>query len=108
MENLGRRFWDGFEGVCSTIGGESRWIPSVLRFIVAANSKDRGTLISALQALESHIVIEHVAADLVKRVPIIRLHDAIYARERDLPLVRDGFTATFERLGFRLHVKDEA
>jgi hypothetical protein len=48
-----------------------------------------------------------VAPLLVGRIPIVTLHDAIYCRERDLPLVRAAFEEVFARIGFRLGMKPE-
>ncbi len=84
-----------------------RW-PSVLRFIGEANRRLRGTLISSLQRMESFLVIEQVAPRLLaKDIPLISLHDAIYARAKDEFIVRDAFRETFEEQGFHLHLKKE-
>ena len=81
--------------------------PSVFRFIVVANRRHRGTLISTLQALEAALIVEGVAPRLVDRIPVVTLHDAIYFRARDRPLVMDAFAASFAELGFSMNLKLE-
>ncbi len=81
--------------------------PSVLRFVRWINRADHGELIRTLQRLESWLVVENVAPRLVGRFPIVTLHDAIYARTVDLPIVVDAFGETFEMLGLRMMVKAE-
>ena len=81
--------------------------PSVLRFVRWINRADHGELIRTLQRLESWLVVENVAPRLVGRLPIVTLHDAIYARTVDLPIVVDAFGETFAELGLRMMVKVE-
>jgi hypothetical protein len=84
-----------------------RAYPSVHQFISVFNQEDHGELIRALQRFESWFVIENVAPRLVRRFPIVTLHDAIYARTRDLPVVEKVFVETAKELGLRLTVKRE-
>jgi hypothetical protein len=81
--------------------------PSVYRFIRRFNARDHSTLICSLQRLESWLVIENVAPRLVEKIPFLSLHDAIYARAVDVSTVVAAFEETFDRLGFRLRLKEE-
>ncbi len=81
--------------------------PSVHRFVRWANRDHHATLVCVLQRVESWLVVENVAPKLVDRVPIVTLHDAIYCRARDRPMVRQAFEDTFDRLGIKLRVKHE-
>jgi hypothetical protein len=81
--------------------------PSVHGFVRWINQNDYCNLIRTLQRLESWLVIENVAPRLVDRIPIVTLHDAIYGRRRDMPIVQDAFYETFEALGIQLKVKAE-
>ena len=81
--------------------------PSVHRFVRWINRGDHAELIRTLQRLESWLVVENVAPRLVGRLPVVTLHDAIYARTEDLPAVVDAFGETFEKLGIQLRVKTE-
>lgn len=80
--------------------------PTIFSFIQFANSSER-KLIAGLQRFESWLVIEQVAPMLVERIPIVTLHDAVYSRVRDLPIVREAFEETFERLNLPLALKEE-
>jgi len=82
-----------------------RAFPSVYRFVRCVNRDDHRELVRILQRLESWLVVETVAPLFVDRIPILTLHDAIYARARDVGLVQEVFTQTFQRLGFRLALK---
>ena len=88
--------------------------PTVHQFVRWINSgpyisrkKNHATLICTLQRLESFVVIEQAAPRLVDRVPFVPLHDALYSRTQDIPLVKDAFAETFEDLGLPLRVKIE-
>ncbi len=81
--------------------------PTVHHFVRWINQGDHGELIRTLQRLESWLVVENVAPRLIGRFPIITLHDAIYARTKDLPAVEHAFEETSEELGIRLRVKTE-
>jgi hypothetical protein len=85
-----------------------RAFPSVHRFARWINLANHKDLIRTLQRLESWLVIENVAPRLVGRLPIVTLHDAIYARVRDLPAVAEAFEETFAELGLRMRVKMES
>jgi hypothetical protein len=79
--------------------------PTVLRFVRWVNQNSHCTLIRMLQQFESWLVIQNVAPRLVGRIPILTLHDAIYGRKSDLPVVEAAFDETFSDLGFRLSLK---
>lgn len=81
--------------------------PSVWSYVRAINRRDHGELIRALQRLESFLVIENVAPRLVGRIPILTLHDAIYGRVRDLPIIETAFQETFNEMGLHLQIKAE-
>jgi len=82
--------------------------PGVWAFIRDFNAQDNGALIRLLQSAEAWLVLEQVARRLVGRIPFVTLHDAIFARQRDLDTVKAAFDATFEDLGFRIHTKPES
>ena len=81
--------------------------PSVFHVVREVNRANHANLIRLLQRLEAWLVIETVAPRLVESVPIVTLHDCIFARIRDLPLVEAAFRETFEEMGFSLTLKRE-
>lgn len=81
--------------------------PSVYRIIRSVNQRDHGDLIRLLQRAESWLVIEAVAPRLLGRVPVVTLHDAIFSRMRDVPVVLSAFRETFAKLGCSLALKCE-
>jgi hypothetical protein len=81
--------------------------PSILRFVRWVNREDHGNLIRLLQRLEAWLVIEQVAPRLVKRCPIVTLHDVVFCRAGDLALVESAFHETFEEVGFAMKLKSE-
>lgn len=81
--------------------------PSICQFVWWANAEHHATLICVLQRIESWLVVENVAPKLVGRIPIVTLHDAIYSRTRDRPLVHQAFEDVFKELGCRLGLKEE-
>ena len=83
------------------------WFPNLWLFVNQINRDDHGTLIRALQRLESWLVVECVAPLLVGRIPIVTLHDAVYCRCEDLPALEAGFMEAFDRIGFWPSVKKE-
>jgi hypothetical protein len=76
--------------------------PTVYRIIRTVNRDDHGTLIRLLQRAESWLVIEQVALRLVRRMPIVTLHDAIFSQRRDVRKVEDAFREVFDELGFKM------
>ena len=87
-----------------------RWFPSVYRFIRAVNRDgwEHANLIRELQRLESHLVIETVAADLLSRHPrlfVLTLHDAIFTQPRSIPAVVRAFDAAFDKMNFPMTLK---
>jgi len=81
--------------------------PSVVRWVRSVNQADYCLLVRLLQKMESWLVVEKVTPRLVDRIPVVTLHDAIYAPASDLDLVSDAFQETFEQLGFQLQLKVE-
>lgn len=53
--------------------------PTVLRVIRTVNREDHGELIRLLQRAESWLVVETVAPRLLRRIPAVTLHDAIFS-----------------------------
>jgi hypothetical protein len=99
---------------CPLRAAFEREFPEVAEFIKRVNrsgltSSDgsHGNLIRALQALEAELVIELVCPLLVDRIPIMTIHDAIFCRERDVPLVEQAFRQVFARLVFEMRLKAE-
>lgn len=81
--------------------------PGVFRFIRTVNSKANATLIRLLQQLEAWLVIDLVAPRLIEKVPIVTLHDAIYAPVSALDEVENAFRGVFEELDFSISLKRE-
>jgi len=82
--------------------------PSVLAFVRWINRANYAELIRTLQRLESWLVIEQVAPNLVGKAAIISLHDALYGRVSDIPVIQSAFQETLENLGLRLALKAES
>jgi hypothetical protein len=69
--------------------------------------KPHGALVRALQRFESWLVLEVVCPMLVDRIPIVPLHDAVFGRIKDMPLIEGAFHEAFDRLGIRLGLKPD-
>jgi hypothetical protein len=87
--------------------------PSVYAFVRKFNYHGwrHENLIRELQIDESKLVIETVAADLVRMHPttfFLTLHDAIYSAPHDLAKVEDAFRQAFDRTGFQMTIKRSA
>ena len=91
--------------------GEFPTVHRAIRSVVGASqSRDgfeklHGALIRALQRFESWFVLEVVCESLVDRIPVVPLHDALYGRIQDMPIIEGAFHEAFERLGLRLQIK---
>jgi len=81
--------------------------PAVWDTIRQINRDSHCTLIRLLQQVESWLVIEQVSPQLVDRIPIVTLHDAIFSRLPDLERVEDAFTEVLEKIGWKLALKRE-
>jgi len=81
--------------------------PSVYRIVRAINRDDHAAAIRLLQRLESWLVIEQVAPQLLGRIRFVTLHDAIYSRADELATVEGAFRAVFESIGFDIALKVE-
>lgn len=81
--------------------------PEVWRAVREINRDSHCNLIRMLQRLESWLVIERVSPELVDRVPIVTLHDAVFSRRGDLGIVEDVFTEVLEDIGWKITVKRE-
>lgn len=86
--------------------------PTVYGFIRDVNQQGRyhGTLIRLLQRAESDLVIETVAADLLRRHPgvfFMSLHDSLFATSEHLPKVEQAFYRAFQQIGFTMALKTE-
>lgn len=87
--------------------------PSVYQFIRSINRDgwQHANLIRELQRMESTLVIETVAADIMARHPrlfIQTLHDAIYTTPRGIPDVVCGFNRVFDSTNFPMTLKVQA
>lgn len=72
----------------------------------AKHSPNRtANLIRLLQRVESLLVVETLSPDLVKRIPIVTLHDAIFSRQQDLEEVEEAFDKVLEDIGWKLALK---
>jgi hypothetical protein len=91
-----------FERVLSEV------FPSVYAFVRWINRANHAELILTLQRLESWLVIEQVAPRLVDRADIISLHDALYGRMSEIPVILSTFRETLKNLGLRLALKTES
>jgi hypothetical protein len=86
--------------------------PTVWAYIREVNCDgwQHKNLIRELQQLESRLVIETVALDLVTRFPgvfFITLHDSIYTTEPYVECVRQAFQRAFDKTGFPMRLKIE-
>lgn len=86
--------------------------PSVYGFIRAVNrdGSEHANLIRELQRLESSLVIETVAADLLTRFAgmfVLTLHDAIFTTPDGIPSVIASFESAFSENGFPMKLKVE-
>ena len=81
--------------------------PSVLKAIREINRGSHCNLIRLLQRAESWLVVERISPELVERIPIVTLHDAIFGRERDLGAVEEAFNEVLEEIGWKLALKIE-
>ncbi|MEQ8791515.1 MAG: hypothetical protein RIC55_34950, partial [Pirellulaceae bacterium] len=81
--------------------------PSIHRFVQWFNQEDHGNLIRHLQSLEAWLVIEQVAPRLVKQIPIVTLHDAIFCRAGDSSAVEAAFLEAFEQISFSMKLELE-
>lgn len=81
--------------------------PEAWETIQKINGSSHCNLIRLLQRLEAWLVIERIAPKLVERLPIVTLHDAIYAAVHDLGQVEDAFRETLEEVGWQLALKVE-
>ena len=55
--------------------------------------------------LYEHLVIQKVGARLAGDGPFISLHDSVFCRRGDLPVVESAFEHATKTLGFRLALK---
>lgn len=81
--------------------------PGVREAIRQINRESHCEAVRFLQRVESWLVVETVSPFLVGRVPIVTLHDAVYARVRDMGMVEDSFNEALERIGWSLTLKQE-
>lgn len=88
-----------------------RRFPAVFDFVRRANGRgragDHGLVIRMLQRLESWLVVETVSPRLVRSVPVVTLHDAIFCRVGDEAEVVRAFEQVFDGLGFHVGLKIE-
>lgn len=79
-----------------------RW-PSVVGLALRSG----GELIGTLQRVESLLVVETVCPRLVRRMPVLSLHDAVFVREQDAALARGVFDDVIAELRLPLRLKGE-
>lgn len=84
-----------------------RLFPEVLDVIQWINRNDHGELIRFLQRKESWIVVEQISPRLLGRIPMVTLHDAIFSRQSDLPLVESAFRDVCRELDYKMSFKVE-
>jgi len=81
--------------------------PDAWEAIQRINRTSHCNLIRVLQELEARLVIEEVSPELIDRLPVVTLHDAVYSRERDLGQVEEAFDQVLERIGWKLSFRPE-
>ncbi len=84
-----------------------RRFPEAWETIQGINAGSHCNLIRLLQQVEAWLVIERVSPELVDRMPIATLHDAIYSRQKDLGEVEEAFARVFDETGWELSLKRE-
>ncbi len=96
-----------FKEAFPTVHRAIRWINSHRSPPDGCGREDvHGKLIRILQRMESALAIETVCPLILGRdVPVVPLHDCLYARQSDIALVEQGFEEAFDRCGVRLRLK---
>lgn len=82
-----------------------RRFPETWEAVRRINANDRSNLIRLLQRFESWLVVEGIAANLVERIPVVSLHDQLFATRGDVSLLEEAFAETLERLGYHMTFK---
>ncbi len=75
-----------------------RW-PSVAQFIIDAKSKCYQNLARECQRFESQIMIDTVAGELAREIPLVTIHDSIVCPQSDVDRVEEALRAGFARNG---------
>jgi hypothetical protein len=82
--------------------------PRIYDAVKAVNREDEAAMIRLLQAGEAWFVFTQVCQRLVSaNVPVVTVHDAIFASEGHVPAVLDAFAEAGEQIGFTFRVKKE-
>ena len=84
-----------------------RSFPGVWGFVRRFNRDDHGALLKELQRVESDLVIGQVGSELAESGSgsFISLHDSVFCRRGDLPVVESAFDRAMDGVGFRLKLK---
>jgi hypothetical protein len=105
------------KGLLRDVFGKRGWYPSALedafrrsfpgpwRFVRRFNRDDHGALLKQLQRVESDLVIQQVGGRLAGNGPFISLHDSVFCRRGDLPVVESAFEHVTAAVGFRVKLK---
>ena len=82
--------------------------PRIYDAVKAVNREDEATLIRLLQAGEAWFVFTQVCQRLVSaNVPVVTVHDAVFASECHVPAVLDAFAGAGQEIGFTFRTKTE-
>ena len=84
--------------------------PQIYSFVRSFNHDgwEHSNLIRELQRQESSLVIETVAADLVRSYPdafLLTLHDAIFTTEEHIPIVASAFENAFRQIDYPMSLE---
>jgi hypothetical protein len=105
------------KGLLRDVFGKRGWYPSALedafrrsfpgpwRFVRRFNRDDHGALLKQLQRVESDLVIQQVGGRLAGNGPFISLHDSVFCRRGDLPVVESAFEHVTAAVGFRVKLR---
>ncbi len=75
-----------------------RW-PGVAQFIVKSKAKCYQNLARECQRFESRIMIDTVAGELAKEIPLVTIHDSIICRQSDVDRVAEALRTGFAKNG---------
>jgi hypothetical protein len=79
--------------------------PGVWGFVRKFNRGDHGAILRELQRVESDLVIHQLGSRLAGNGPFISLHDSVFCRRSDLPVVESAFEHVTAAVGFRVKLK---
>ena len=81
--------------------------PGIQAFVRQFNRDDHGALLKELQRVESDLVIRQVGGRLshTGTGPCISLHDSVFCRRDELPMVESAFERQLASVGFSLQLR---